>query len=159
MRIEWSITKKRGNLRPELSYTVLLEDHEKALALPALRVESTIPEPSDSWQEHCYPGQCERGGVPHKSLYPLEVPSHKGRVWTQSLRLPWREDNTYPEVDASFAILREAFEKELAAAYASAPMQEEGALQSTAHSKRSIAPGLLAERFLHLAEKSRKQAG
>ena len=159
MRIEWSIIKKRGNLRPELSYTVLLEEHEKALALPALRVESTIPEPADSWQEHCYPGQCERGGVPHKGVYPLEVPSHQGRTWAQSLRLPWREDNAYPEVEASFGILREAFEKELATACESAPMQEKGSLQTTAQTRKNIAPGVLAERFLLLAEKSRRQAG
>ena len=34
MHIEWKITKKRGYLRPILQYSVRLEDHEKALALP-----------------------------------------------------------------------------------------------------------------------------
>ena len=29
MRIEWKITKKRGNLRPVLHYSVELEEHEK----------------------------------------------------------------------------------------------------------------------------------
>ena len=128
MRIDWKITKKRGNLRPLLTYTVTLEEHEKALALPPLRVRSSIPEPEDSWQEHCYPGQMERAeGGRHVSCYELESPSHRGKSWPQTLRLPWREDNAYPEVEASFLAFRKAFESLLEQACASAPMQEEGA--------------------------------
>ncbi len=152
MRIEWSIDKKRGNLRPILSYTVALEEHEKALALPSVCIESSIPEPADSWQEHCHPGQCERAGLPSKGFYRLESPSHQGRSHPQTLRLPWREDNAYPEIEASFAILRDALEKELAAAYASAPMREHGSLRTGASAKAHIAPGVLAERLLTFAQ-------
>ena len=45
MHIEWNITKRRGNIRPILHYTVTLEEHERELALPFIRVVSTIPEP------------------------------------------------------------------------------------------------------------------
>ncbi len=154
MKIEWSINKKRGNIRPELNYSVLLEEHEKALAMPFLRIESEIPEPPDSWQEHCYPGQHERAGLPPKGFYALETPSHKGRIWKQSLRLPWREDNAYPEVERSFAKLREAFEAELQQAYDSQPMNETKSLLGTEMAKERIAPGVLAERLLKLADKS-----
>ena len=64
MHIEWNITKRRGNIRPILHYTVTLEEHERELALPFIRVVSTIPEPPDSWQEFCYPGQHERAENP-----------------------------------------------------------------------------------------------
>ena len=79
MHIEWNITKRRGNIRPILHYTVTLEEHERELALPFIRVVSTIPEPPDSWQEFCYPGQHERAENPASGkTYDLEIPSHKG---------------------------------------------------------------------------------
>ena len=116
MHIEWNITKRRGNIRPVLHYTVTLEEHERELALPFIRVVSTIPEPPDSWQEFCYPGQHERAENPASGkTYDLEIPSHKGRLWKQSLRLPWREENDYPEVEQSFKKLCDAFEAELKA--------------------------------------------
>ena len=155
MRIEWTIAKKRGNLRPLLTYSVTLEDHEKALALPPLRVRSSIPEPEDSWQEYCYPGRLERAeGAMPASCYELEIPSHRGRSWPQTLRLPWRADNSYPEVEASFLALREAFEAMLAEACASEPMREQGALSSSASSRAFVAPAVLAERFLKMARGS-----
>ena len=154
MRIDWKITKKRGNLRPLLTYTVTLEEHEKALALPPLRVRSSIPEPEDSWQEHCYPGQMERAERGrHVSCYELESPSHRGKSWPQTLRLPWREDNAYPEVEASFLAFRKAFESLLEQACASAPMQEEGSLGPSEASRALVAPAVLAERFLAAARR------
>ena len=60
MYIEWNITKERGNLRPVLQYRVRLEDHEKALALPGVSIESTIPKPDEEHMKYCYPGVMER---------------------------------------------------------------------------------------------------
>ena len=134
MHIEWNITKRRGNIRPVLHYTVTLEEHERELALPFIRVVSTIPEPPDSWQEFCYPGQHERAENPASGkTYDLEIPSHKGRLWKQSLRLPWREENDYPEVEQSFKKLCDAFEAELKAAYGSLPMDESNSLAASSH--------------------------
>ena len=138
MRITWKIEKKRGNLRPVLTYTVTLEDFERQLATPPLSITSLIPEPPESWQEHCWPGQHERAGqddAGERPCYQLSIPSHKGRHGSQSLRLPWREDNSYPEVEASFRLLREAFASELERAGASRPMHEENSLElgGTAH--------------------------
>ena len=155
MRLALNITKKRGNLRPLLTYSVTLEDHEKALAMPPLRVRSSIPEPEESWREYCYPGEMERAEAPcPASCYELETPSHRGRSWPQTLRLPWRADNSYPEVEASFAALREAFEAQLAQACASEPMREEGSLASSESSRAFVAPAVLAERFLRIAGKN-----
>jgi len=162
MRIEWKIEKKRGNLRPDLRYSVSLEDHEKALALPPVRLTSTIPKPEDDHQDYCYPGQFERGeqtGPARNSFHVLESPSHKGQSWVQSLRLPWREGSEYPEVEESFLLLREAFEKELTAAYDSAPVAATQELLSSSTARKNIAPGVLAERFLQIVNKGVPRTG
>ncbi|MHC1789302.1 hypothetical protein [Solidesulfovibrio sp.] len=151
MRITWNIEKKRGNLRPELSYDVVLEGHEKALALPYVRIDSTIPEPAASWQAHCYPHELERAGHAPAGVYQLATPNHAAGTLRQSLRLPWRADNAYPEVEASFRELRRAFEAALAAAHDSHPMDERGELALSASLKREMAPALMAERLLRLA--------
>jgi hypothetical protein len=155
MKIEWSIIKKRGNLRPLLNYKVSLEEHEKNLAVPPVSIVSTIPRPKEDWQEHCYPGQYERNEREEVAsaceFYTLEAPSHKGHAWTRVLRLPWRENNLYPEVEASFDQLRQELENELQTAHASLPMQKSGALQTSASGKTAIAPGILADRFLRIA--------
>ena len=152
MDIAWKITKKRGNLRPVLTYSVMLEEYEKELALPPLRVRSSIPEPPDSWQDFCYPGQMERAeGFEPAAFYDLESPSHRGKSWPQTLRLPWRSDNAYPEVEESFRQFRKAFEDMLRLAYASAPMEEERSLQSTGAIRVHVAPGVAAARFLRMA--------
>lgn len=160
MRIDWIIEKKRGNLRPVLQYTVSLDDHEKELALPPVIITSCIPRPQEHWQEYCYPDHFERSGESSATpdFHALEIPSHKGHSWVQHLRLPWRQDNTYPEVEESFKLLRNAFENELARAYASLPVKIENSLTTTSAAKASIAPGILAERFLRLAEKTAQQA-
>ncbi len=154
MKIEWKITKKRGNLRPTLSYSFVVEKFEKALALPPISIESTIPEPMDSWQEHCYPNEFERAvDVQHKGYYRLELVSHKGNMWAQNIRLPWREDNSYPEVEESFKLLRTAFEAELASANASNAMNEVSFMQLSDTATQNIAPAVLAEKFLTFAKR------
>lgn len=165
MRMEWKIRKERGNLRPTLYYTVSLEDHEKKLGLPPVSILSSIPVPEEPHQDYCYPGLLERRALDgaesnetntiaeSQEYYTLEAPSHKGHSWPRTLRLPWRENNDYPEVEASFLRLREACEKELAAAYASRPMEQEGALQTSASARQGVAPAVLAERLLRFADK------
>ena len=79
MHIEWKITKKRGYLRPILQYSVRLEEHEKALALPIVSIVSTIPQPEEERQDYCYPGLFERAqGYTPTRFHTLEAPSHKG---------------------------------------------------------------------------------
>lgn len=160
MRIEWNILKKRGNLRPVLTYSVSLEEHEKALAMHPVAIVSSLPVPEEARQEYCYPGQWERSnkGEPGER-YTLEVPSHKGHAWKQTLRLPWRENNRYPEAEASFQQLREAFEQELAKAYQSQPMQVEGSLGLSDAAKAGLAPAVLAERFLQATRKRMGHTG
>ena len=157
MLIEWNITKKRGNLRPVLSYSIRLEEHEKALAVPLVSIVSTIPKPMEDWQDHCYPGQFERTAEPvFSGFHVLESPSHKGHSWTHTVKLPWRENNEYPEVEASFLLLRDALEKELRAACLSQPMQLRGSVQTSREAKAGMAPGLLAERFARIAAQTRQ---
>ncbi len=154
MKIEWNISKKRGNLRPTLSYSFVVEKYEKALALPPILIESTIPEPLESWQEHCYPSELERADTPkYKGFYRLELVSHRGNMWKQSLRLPWREDNNYPEIEESFNQLRLVFENELKRANNSEPMEETSYLQISDLATQNLAPQVLAEKFLNFAKR------
>ncbi len=154
MKIEWKITKKLGNLRPTLSYCFVVETFEKALALPPINIDSTIPEPMDSWQEHCYPHEFERAdNAEYKGFYRLSLVTHKGNMWSQSIRLPWREDNAYPEVEESFRLLREAFEMELANANASKAMDESASMQLSDAANQTIAPAAFAEKFLNFAKR------
>ncbi len=155
MKIQWKIEKKRGNIRPILKYSFVIENYERSLALPPIRICSSIAEPMDSWQEHCYPNTHERADIPqYQGFYTLEIISHKGKNWTQSLRLPWREDNAYPEVEASFELLRKTFEEELLRADASEPMEEEHQLHISQDAQQTIAPTVFAEKFLQFAHKS-----
>lgn len=152
MHIEWKITKKRGYLRPVLQYSVRLEDHEKALALPIVSIVSTIPQPEEERQDYCYPDLFERAqGYTPTRFHTLEAPSHRGHSWTRSLTLPWRESNAYPEVEESFQRLRAAIEAEIERADNSRPMSLTGSVQTSAAAKVMLAPNLLAERFLKLA--------
>ena len=152
MHIEWKITKKRGYFRPVLHYSVRLEDHEKALALPIVSIVSTIPQPEEERQDYCYPGLFERAAEYEPTrFYTLEAPSHKGHSWTRSLTLPWRNNNQYPEVEQSFQRLRDALEAEIERADQSHPMDQNGSVQTSKAAKVMLAPNLLAERFLRLA--------
>jgi hypothetical protein len=148
MNIQWSITKKRGNLRPVLNYTVTLTDFEKSLGMGAVRIESAIPKPPDAGWAHCHPGENERGDWTPEEFHFLMTPSHRTGKAEADLKLPWREDNSYPEVEASFKALRDAFEEALAGASASKPMQLSGCLETSGIAKKTIAPAFAAERIL-----------
>ncbi len=99
----------------------------------------------------CYPDQFERAGVEPTGYYLLETPSHKRKTGSAELRLPWRPDNRYPEVERSFEALRAAFEVELAAAHHSGPMSERGELVLRPAVREVIAPAVVAERLLKMA--------
>lgn len=148
MNIQWTIAKERGNHRPRLEYTISLTDYERRLAMPAVRIESAIPKPPDPGWTHCWPGQHERGDWTPTDFYLLMTPSHRQGEVAESLRLPWRADNAYPEVEAGFAALREAFEAILAESSDSGPMDDRGTLETSAGVRRAIAPAAAAERIL-----------
>ncbi len=78
----------------------------------------------------------------------LMTPSHRTGKTTEELRLPWRASNRYPEVEAAFTALRTAFEAALAETAASSPMDERGTLETSADTRKVIAPAFAAERIL-----------
>lgn len=151
MKIEWKIIKKRGNYRPVLHYTVVLNEFERGLCLHAVRVESTIPRPPEASWTFCWPGQNERGQWTPSAWYSLMTPSHKDGRLSDSLKLPWRKDNIYPEVEESFAVLRAAFEAALAQALDSAPLDHCGCLETSGTMRQIMAPAFVAQRILGAA--------
>ncbi len=154
MQIEWTITKGRGNLRPVLTYSMTLSEYEISLCMPAVRIESSISKPPDAGWQHCWPGQNERGQWTPSEQYQLMTPTYRDRTVSHSIKLPWRKDNAYPEVEASFQALRDAFEAVLADSSDSAPLKRHGSLETSAHTKRHIAPAFAAARILHAVKAS-----
>ena len=126
MKIEWNIVKKRGNYRPVLHYTAVLNEFERSLCLPAVQVKSTIPKPPEAGWTFCWPGQNERGPWTPADWYYLMTPSHKDGKTSDSLKLPWRADNAYPEVEGFFHRVAHGFEAALSEALESAPLSTTG---------------------------------
>lgn len=148
MNIEWTLTKARGNYRPVLTYTITLTEFEKNLAVPAVRITSTIPKPPEAGWTHCWPHQNERADWEPSEFYQLMTPSHKTKDTRVTIKLPWRESNAYPEVEASLAALRDAFEQMLVNSMNSAALKQSGNMETSVTAKRNIAPAFAADRIL-----------
>ncbi|MGE4293228.1 MAG: hypothetical protein AB7E32_13590 [Desulfovibrio sp.] len=148
MRIEWCFEKKRGNLRPVLTYTATLDEYEIGLCLPMVRFESQLPVPPESYVPFCWPGSHERGSWSPERFHILSTPSHKTGTLTERLTMPWREDNAYPEVEEGFQGLRAAFEEILRLSTQSEPIQQHGEMQTTTAARQCIAAAVLGERLL-----------
>jgi len=123
MKIHWEISKKRGNHRPVLNYTLELEPFERDLAVPTVVLDTAISKPPSAWRSYCYPGEDEREGA-KLEWYRLMTPSHKdGRIEAR-LTLAWREPgNRFADVAAAFERLRHGFETVLRSAHDSAPLE------------------------------------
>jgi hypothetical protein len=154
MIIEWKIEKRAGHLRPKLYYEIRLEPFETALAVPMVRITSTIPKPPDPGQHYVWPGTRECGKEQVTEVYDLCTPSHKTARCREMVRLPMRPEGSYPEVEASFLLLRESFEKVLIDAYENSAFTTTGRLELTPETKRRIAPAAVADRFLKILEKA-----
>jgi hypothetical protein len=148
MRIEWKIQKNAGHLRPKLRYRLSLEPFELSLAVPMVRISSTIPKPQDAWQSHVWPGTLECGGKCPTATYDLCTPSHKTGSADGVLTLPARPDNRYPEVEESFCRLRRAYESALMDAYRNSAFEVRGSMEMTSETRQRIAPAAAAARFL-----------
>ena len=148
MHIEWKIRKKAGHRRPKLDYRLALEPFEIELAVPMVRITSTIPKPPDPWQSHVWPGTLERGLQAPDAVYDLCTPSHKTGSCHEVLTMPARCDKCYPEVEQSFRELRRAYEQVLLEAYENSAFEIDGRLEMTAETKRRIAPAAAAARFV-----------
>lgn len=153
MLIEWTIQKKAGHLRPKLHYGITLEAFEIELAVPMVRITSTIPKPPDAGQHYVWPGTKERGKEMPEAVYDLCTPSHKTGHRRETLMLPMRRDNDYPEVENSFGQLRRVFEEALLAAYANSAFEIRGRMEMTPSTKQRIAPAVAARRFLAVVDK------
>lgn len=151
MQIDWKITKKRGNHRPTLNYTITLEAFEKKLAIHAVNVQSRIPEIPNSHESFCLPGENERHceWCP-KGFHRIQVPYFKKGVSHEFIRLPFRESGEYPEVEASFKALREHYETQVRHAYGHSPFETQGSLGITRVTRKQVAAKVTAERLLGL---------
>ncbi len=149
MKIQWKIEKKRGNYRPVLSYVITLEEHEKDLAMNALTIESSIPHIPDAGMPWCMPGCNERApGWEPIDFHSLSVPYFKIGTTSERIRLPFRESASYPEVEQSFAMLRDAYEKAVNEVYQWQPFYTTGEMDITPAAKEQRAATLTARKML-----------
>jgi hypothetical protein len=149
MRIVWNIEKQRGNHRPRLSYTLELEEYEQRMAVEAVNIRSFIPRIEAPHQTYCLPECFERAaGWRPLDYHWLTAPFFRDGVRNGFIRLPFRESGSYPEVEQSFALLREAHEQVVRRAYNWGPISEAGRLDLSLDSRRAIAASLTAERLL-----------
>ncbi len=154
MTIRWTITKERGNLRPRLTVDMKLTDYERRLCVPVVRVDDALPKPPDTGWRHCLPGENERACESWRpsDFHRLQTPHHRKGSCSECFTLPWRKDNSYPEVEAAFAALRERFEQGVREASKSAPMNEQGEMETSADTKANLAPSIAADRLLRLVD-------
>jgi len=149
MEITWKITKKRGNWRPFLKYTMTETEEEVDLCLPSIYVKTTMPKVLR--RSSVFPGKEEReeGWVPGE-FEEVATPLSGDRTRRGSLYLPWRPgaNPEYPEVEESFKLVQEEYEKRLRVAYDSAPFEYSGKLSMTPETKKHIAPGVIAKKML-----------
>ena len=124
------------------------------MAVPVVRIKSTIPKPRESREHHIWPGTHEQGVHAPKECYLINTPSHKMKSQEELLMLPARPENTYPEVEESFRMLREAYEQALLTAYENSSFENQGRLEMTRATKERLAPAAAAQAFLSLVDKA-----
>lgn len=149
MHIVWQIEKQLGNHRPRLSYILELEEYERRLAVEAVNIHSLIPRIEAPHQTFCLPKCFERDANWQPLDYHwLTAPFFRDGRRNGFIRLPFRESGRYPEVEQSFALLREAHEEVVRRAYNWGPISEAGRLDISSDGRRAIAASLTAERLL-----------
>ncbi|PIE58660.1 MAG: hypothetical protein CSA33_01800 [Desulfobulbus propionicus] len=152
MNIQWSIDKRRGNYRPTLTYVITLEEHELAIAMHSVSITSSIPRIPNSGRAWCMPGCDERAlNWSPKEFHQLHVPYFKTGMTNDFIRLPFREHDHYPEVEASFSDLRQTYEQVVAQVYAFKPFRQEQTMDMTSATKQKIAATLTAQKMLGFA--------
>ncbi len=149
MRIVWRIEKQRGNYRPCLSYVLELEEYEQRLAVEAVNIRSLIPRIEVPNETYCLPDCYERAsGWKPADYHWLTAPFFRDGRRNGFIRLPFRESGSYPEVERSFALLREAHEQVVRRAYNWEPINEVGRMDVSADGRRAIAARVTADRLL-----------
>lgn len=151
MRISWNIDKKQGNFRPNLHYHIELEDFEKELAISMVNLKSTIPKISESHLNYCFPESNERAANwQAEDFHMINTPYFKDGKTDGFIRLPFREDETYPEVEQSFTELQQRHEKLVREALNQKPIKKSCELDFSNTTKELIAGALAARRMLNL---------
>lgn len=149
MKITWSIEKKRGNFRAHLKYSITLEDYEKEIAVNTLNIVSSIPKIDDSHESFCLPSSNERSkDWQPKDFHMVSTPYFRDGHLTEYIRLPFREDGKYPEIEETFSKLRAEYEKIVQEAYGSVPISENKELDTSEDTKQIIAAHLVSRKML-----------
>lgn len=149
MRITWKLDKKRGNYRPTLTYTMVLEDFEREMAVDSINILSLLPKINNSHEAYCLPGTHERvEGWQPRDYHFISTPYFKDGQAKGSLRLPFRESGEYPEIVESFALLTHRHEARVRETYGWQPLAKRGELDLSDETREAIAATLTARKLL-----------
>lgn len=149
MKISWNINKKQGNFRPHLHYTICLEGYERELAVHTINLTSTIPKIPCAHEAFCLPNIHERKvGWQPNSFHQISTPYFRDGTVNDYIRLPFRKNNDYPEIEESFAKLRYQFEVIVRDAYGAVGFTQEKELDTSSATKEIIAAHLAARKML-----------
>lgn len=151
MHIKWKIQKRSGHFRPVLAYQIALEDFEKDLALPAVKVDSDIAKIPNAHERFCLPDTNERDRTWQAEQYhKLASPDFHRAILQKQIILPYTCSQEFQEIETSFAKLRSAFEEALLAAYASSSFSIRKEMGLTSETRTQMATGIAASRMLNL---------
>ena len=149
MKITWNLDKKRGNYRPTLTYAMVLEDFEREMAVDSISIRSLLPKLDRPDEAFCLPGTHERlEGWQPRDYHHISTPYFKDGQSSGFLRLPFRESGEYPEIEASFALLKQQHEARVRQTYAWQPLARQGELDLSGETREAIAATLTARRLL-----------
>lgn len=148
MEISWTINKKRGYFRPVVDYLIKLTKDEIDLGIPAVKVDTQIPKPVNSWETHCFPEKNERAGFFDENSHEIITPSFKTPEAKGKIILPWRDDNNYPELKEGFVIVRKIIEEEILKAQQSLGFSEKGELDFSSDFREKGTAAMAGDRFL-----------
>jgi len=139
MKIKWRIEKKQGYWRPVLTYSIELEQWEIDLAIPKVSIKSKIATPPDFFS---YATEEKNNNWKPKNYHTISTADWSVKKAEREIKLIWKpgKNPDYPEVEESFKMLREAYEKELIKAIESKGFIKDGELELTPQTKRKVAP-------------------
>jgi hypothetical protein len=126
MKIEYTITKKRGNWRPILAYKVIKEQWEIDLAVPGVYTDIRVPKGHD-YVHSVLPGDSERGSEHVEDSAALKLPPHDTAAYDAKIILPWRPGAhpEYPEVHQAMRDLMTEWERRVAEAMDSGEVSQQ----------------------------------
>lgn len=149
MIIDYTITKKHGNFRPELNISIKIEQWEKDLN-PCPQI---VKLKAASDYSSCIPYSNENA---EKKTTDVEIEINQKLNNTYKLHMPYRpgKNPAYPEIDQALNELREKWEAAVLEAHDSIAFEISKKIEPSEPYKKKIAPWVAKQKMMKSAEVS-----